>query len=48
MSATIPIAVYRLISSYNFFAACAMGSVLMLICGGAFYLIDKFGGRDIF
>ena len=45
---TIPIAIYRLISSYNFFGACAMGSILMLICGLAFYLIDRFGGSDIF
>ena len=47
-AATIPIAVYRLISSYKFFAACAMGTVLMLICAAAFYLIDRFGGDDIF
>lgn len=47
-SPTIPIAVYRLISSYNFFGACAMGTVLMFICGLAFYLIDRFGGSDIF
>jgi thiamine transport system permease protein len=45
---TIPIAVYRLISSYNFFGACAMGTILMFICGLAFYLIDRFGGSDIF
>ena len=47
-AATMPIAVYRLISSYKFFAACAMGSFLMLICAAAFYLIDKFGGDEIF
>ncbi|MBI9106891.1 MAG: iron ABC transporter permease [Spirochaetales bacterium] len=45
---TIPIAIYRLISSYNFFGACAMGTLLMFICGLAFYLIDRFGGSDIF
>ncbi len=45
---TIPISIYRLISSYNFFGACAMGSVLMLICGTAFYLIDRYGGSNIF
>ncbi len=38
--ATIPIAVYRLISSYNFFGACALGTILLLLCGGAFYLVD--------
>jgi len=47
-SPTIPIAIYRLISSYNFFGACAMGTILMAICGLAFYLIDRFGGSDIF
>lgn len=38
--ATIPIAVYRLISSYNFFAACALGTILLVLCGAAFYLVD--------
>ena len=47
-SATIPIAIYRLISSYNFFGACAMGTILMIICGTAFYLIDRHGGGEIF
>lgn len=37
---TIPIAVYRLISSYNFFGACALGTILLLLCGGAFYIVD--------
>ena len=45
---TIPIEIYRLISSYRFFGACAMGSLLMLICGTAFYLIDRYGGSEIF
>ncbi|MDC7228400.1 MAG: iron ABC transporter permease [Spirochaetales bacterium] len=45
---TIPISIYRLISSYQFFGACAMGTVLMLICGIAFYLIDHYGGDEIF
>ncbi len=47
-SPTMPIAVYRLISSYKFFGACAMGSILMLICGIAFYLIDRYGGNEVF
>ena len=40
---TMPIAIYRLISSYNYFAACALGTVLMAICFGVFLLIDKLG-----
>ncbi|MGQ9631579.1 MAG: ABC transporter permease [bacterium] len=40
---TIPIAIYRLISSYNYFAACAMGTILMAVCFGAFLLIEKMG-----
>ncbi|HAK44841.1 MAG TPA: iron ABC transporter permease [Spirochaeta sp.] len=47
-ASTIPIAIYRLISSYKFFGACAMGTVLMLICGIAFYLIDRYGGEEVF
>ena len=45
---TIPITIYRLISSYKFFSACAMGTVLIVICAAAFYLIDRFGGEDLF
>jgi len=40
---TLPIAIYRLISSYNYFAACALGTVLMGICFLVFVLIDKMG-----
>jgi thiamine transport system permease protein len=40
---TIPIAIYRLIGSYNYFAACALGTILMLICFLVFLLIDKMG-----
>lgn len=40
---TIPIAIYRLISAYNFFAACALGTVLIVICFLVFLLIDKMG-----
>ncbi|HUV07757.1 MAG TPA: iron ABC transporter permease, partial [Spirochaetia bacterium] len=44
---TIPIAIYRLISSYNFFAACAMGSILMLSSFIAFLIIDRIGGEVV-
>ena len=40
---TIPIAIYRLIGSYNYFAACALGTILMLLCFLVFLLIDKMG-----
>jgi thiamine transport system permease protein len=42
---TIPVMIYRLISSYNFIAACAMGTVLMGICFLAFLIIDRAGGE---
>jgi thiamine transport system permease protein len=38
---TIPIAIYRMIGAYNFFAACAMGTVLMAVSLGAFWLIER-------
>ena len=41
---TIPVMIYRLIGSYNFIGACAMGSVLMLFCFLAFLIIDRAGG----
>jgi thiamine transport system permease protein len=42
---TIPVMIYRLIGSYNFIGACAMGSVLMLFCFLAFLIIDRAGGE---
>ena len=40
---TMPVAIYRLIGAYRFFQACAMGTVLLLICIAAFYAIDRLG-----
>lgn len=42
---TIPVMIYRLIGSYNFIGACAMGSVLMLFCFLVFLIIDRAGGE---
>jgi thiamine transport system permease protein len=42
---TIPVMIYRLIGSYNFIGACAMGTVLMLFCFLAFLIIDRAGGE---
>ena len=41
--ATMPVAIYRLIGAYRFYQACAMGTVLLLICIAAFYAIDRLG-----
>ncbi len=40
---TMPIAVYRLIGSYNFVGASAMGTLLILLCFLAFLVIDRLG-----
>jgi len=40
---TIPVAIYRLISSYNFIGACAMGTILMAISFLTFLIIDRVG-----
>ncbi|MDX9801547.1 MAG: iron ABC transporter permease, partial [Spirochaetia bacterium] len=40
---TIPVAIYRLIGSYNFNQACAMGSILIVTSVLSFFLIDKSG-----
>jgi len=40
---TMPIAIYRFISAYNYFAACAMGTILIVICFLVFFIIDKIG-----
>ena len=42
-SLTIPIMMYRLIGSYNFIAACALGTVLILFTSLSFILMDYFG-----
>lgn len=38
---TIPILMYRLIGAYNFFGACALGTILMVCSAAAFYLFDR-------
>ncbi|MDC7235674.1 MAG: iron ABC transporter permease [Spirochaetales bacterium] len=43
---TIPIAILRLIGTYKFYSACALGTILILICLGAFILIDSFEGWE--
>ncbi len=40
---TIPIMMYRLIGSYNFIAACALGTVLIIFTSLSFILMDYFG-----
>ncbi len=44
---TIPLVLYRLVGSYRFYAACALGTVLMLICALAFWVIDRFELREL-
>lgn len=38
---TIPLAIYQLIGSYNFYGACALGSILLFVCLISFRLMDK-------
>jgi len=40
---TIPIMMYRLIGSYNFTAACALGTVLIIFTSFSFLLMDFYG-----
>ncbi|MGL1891872.1 MAG: iron ABC transporter permease [Spirochaetaceae bacterium] len=39
---TIPLAIYQLIGSYNFYGACALGSILLFLCLISFRFIDNF------
>jgi len=43
---TIPLAIYRMIGSYNFFGACALGTFLIIVCTCVFALFDYAGGSD--
>lgn len=38
---TIPLAIYQLIGSYNFYGACALGTLLLILCLLSFRLIDS-------
>lgn len=42
---TLPLAIYRLIGSYNYFGACALGTLLLLVCFITFSLIDYMEGE---
>ncbi len=43
---TVPIVMYRLINSYNFAGACALGSVLMLLCFLIFFIVEAIKRRS--
>ena len=43
---TIPIMMYRLIGSYNFTAACALGTVLIIFTSFSFLLMDFYGSES--
>lgn len=45
-SLTIPIMMYRLIGSYNFIAACALGTVLIIFTTLSFILMDYYGSDN--
>ena len=44
---TIPIAIYRLIGSYNFFQACAMGTILIVTSAVSFMVLDRAGTFEL-
>ena len=43
---TIPLAIYRLIGSYNFYGACALGTILVLVSLGVFFLFDTYAETE--
>ncbi len=43
---TIPLMIYRLIGSYNFIAACALGTVLIIFTFFSFIIMDYFGSEN--
>lgn len=40
---TIPLIIYRLIGSYNFYGACALGSILVILTTLSFIFMEKIG-----
>lgn len=43
---TIPLALYRLIGAYRYFAASALGCLLMALCVACFLLLEWMGGHE--
>ncbi len=43
---TIPILLYRLIGSYNFFSACALGVLLMILAIGLFSIVEYWRDKE--
>jgi thiamine transport system permease protein len=43
---TVPIVMYRLINSYNFAGACALGTILMLLCFFIFFIVETLKRRS--
>lgn len=39
---TIPLAIYRMIGAYDIYGACALGTILILVCAAAFFVLDRF------
>ncbi len=44
---TIPLAIYRLIGSYNFYQACAMGTILIMTSLVSFLVLDRAGTFEL-
>ena len=44
---TIPLAIYRLIGSYNFYQACAMGTILIVTSAVSFLVLDRAGTFEL-
>lgn len=40
---TIPVAIYQMIGAYDLQGACALGTLLIVLCTGAFLAFDRFG-----
>ncbi|MDD7588804.1 MAG: ABC transporter permease subunit, partial [Bullifex porci] len=43
---TLPLLLYRLINSYNYQGACAVGSILILIALIVFFISELIGGKN--
>ncbi len=40
---TIPVAIYQMIGAYDIQGACALGTLLILLCASAFFILDRMG-----
>ena len=43
----MPVAIYRMIGAYDVLGACTLGTLLIIVSTGAFFVLDRFAEESI-